>query len=385
MKEDYYEILGVERTASEDEIKKAFRKLAIKYHPDKNPGDKSAEEKFKKVAEAYDVLRDPEKRQRYDQFGHAGVSGAGGGGFNASEMDLNDLFTHFGSIFEGMGFGSFGGYGGGGRSRQRRYRGGDLRLKVRLTLQEMASGTTKKFKVKKDVACPHCHGSGSEAGLQPETCPTCHGSGYVVQAHQSFFGMVQQQSPCPQCHGEGTIITHPCSHCHGDGIVKGEEVVEVNIPAGVDGNMVLNVNGKGNAAKHGGVPGNIEVIIEAIPSEDFIRDGQDLIYNLLLTVPQATLGCEIEIPTIDARARIKIKPGTQPGTTLRLRGKGLPAVQGYGYGNGDIVVNVSVYIPESPSSAVKDAMKNVENDGSVTPSPSAKERIFRAFRNYFGS
>ncbi len=382
MKEDYYEILGVERTASDEEIKTAIPKLAIKFHPDKNPGDKDAEEKFKKVAEAYDVLRDPEKRKRYDQFGHAGVSGAGGGGFNASEMDINDLFSHFGSIFEGM---DFGGFGGGGRSSQRKYRGGDLRLKVRLTLQEMATGTTKKFKVKKDVTCSHCHGTGSEAGHQPETCPTCHGSGYVVRAHQSFFGMVQQQSPCPQCHGEGTIITHPCSHCHGDGVVKGEEVVEVNIPAGVDNNMVLNVNGKGNAAKHGGVPGNIEVVIEAIPSEDFIRDGQDLIYNLLLTVPQATLGCEVEIPTIDARARIKIKPGTQPGTTLRLRGKGLPAVSGYGYGTGDIVVNVSVYIPEYPSNAAKSALQSIESDTSVEPTPSAKERIFRAFRNYFGS
>lgn len=383
MKEDYYEILGVERTATADEIKKAFRQMALKYHPDRNPGDKDAEEKFKKVAEAYDVLRDPEKRQRYDQFGHAGVGG-GTGGFNASEMDINDIFSHFGDIFEGMGFGGFSGFGRGGHS-QRRYKGGDLRLKVRLTLQEMASGTKKKFKVKKDVTCPECHGTGCESGHQPETCPTCHGSGYVVQARQSFFGMVQSQSPCPHCHGEGTIITHPCSHCHGEGTVKGEEVVEVSIPAGVDGNMVLNVQGKGNAAKHGGVPGNIEVHIEAIKSEDFIRDGQDLIYNLLLTVSQATLGCDVEIPTIDGRARIKIKPGTQPGTTLRLRGKGMPAVNGYGYGTGDIVVNVSVYIPESPSSQVRNALSDVAADKTIEPTPNAKERIFKSFRNYFGS
>ncbi|MBR1593634.1 MAG: molecular chaperone DnaJ [Alloprevotella sp.] len=382
MKEDYYEILGVQRTATADEIKKAFRQLALKYHPDRNPGDKEAEEKFKKVAEAYDVLRDPEKRQRYDQFGHAGVNGAGGG-FNASEMDINDIFSHFGDIFEGMGFGGFSGFSRGARTR--RYKGGDLRLKVRLTLQEMAAGTKKKFKVKKDVNCPECHGTGCEGGHQPETCPTCHGTGYVVQARQSFFGMVQSQSPCPHCHGEGTVITHPCSHCHGDGVVKGEEVVEVTIPAGVDGNMVLNVPGKGNAAKHGGVPGDIEVHIEAIPSEDFIRDGQDLIYNLLLSVPQATLGCDVEIPTIDGRVRIKIKPGTQPGTTLRLRGKGMPAVSGYGYGTGDIVVNVSVYIPEAPSAGVRQNLSSVASDKSFEPTPGAKERIFKSFRNYFGS
>ena len=312
----------VERTASADEIKRAYKKVAIKYHPDRNPGNKEAEEKFKQAAEAYDVLRDPDKRARYDQFGAEGVNGAGGfGGFGGAQgMDINDIFSAFGDIFGGHGFGGFGGGFGGGRSAQpRQYKGADMRMKVRLTLEEIATGVTKKYKMKKDITCTECGGSGCESGSKPETCSTCHGQGYVMRTQRSMFGMVQTQDVCPDCHGEGTIIKHKCKHCQGTGIVKGEEVVEVSIPAGVGEGMVVNIPRKGNAAMHNGVPGDIQVIIEEAPHPDFIRDETDLIYNLLLSVPQATLGDTIEIPTLTGKARIKIEPGTQPGTALRTK------------------------------------------------------------------
>ena len=348
-KRDYYEVLGVDKNASEEDIKKAYRKIAIKYHPDRNPGSKEAEEKFKEAAEAYDVLHDPQKRQQYDQFGFdAGKMGGFGGGFSG-DFSMDDIFSMFGDVFGGRGgFSGFGGFGGSQRQNTRQHRGSDLRLKVKLTLQEIATGTTKKFKVRKDIACPHCHGTGAEGNSGSETCPTCHGQGYVIRTSQSLFGMMQSQSVCPTCHGEGKVIKNKCSHCHGDGVVKGEEVVEINIPAGVAGGMVVNVPGKGNAGKHNGVNGNIQVLIEEEPNDTFVRDGQDVIYNLLLDFPTAALGGQVDIPTIDSqKVRIKIEPGTQPGKTLRLRGKGLPAVQGYGRGMGDLIVNISVYVPKT--------------------------------------
>ena len=379
---DYYKILGVERTATADEIKRAYKKVAIKYHPDRNPGDKEAEEKFKQAAQAYDVLRDPDKRARYDQFGAAGVDGAAGGfgGFGAGGMDLNDIFRNFGDIFGGA-FGGFGGFGGG--RGQRQYRGSDMRMKVRLTLEEISTGVTKKFKVRKDITCNECHGTGCVSGHSPETCPTCHGQGYVIQSRRSFLGMMQTQEVCPNCHGEGTVIKHTCSHCHGEGVTSGEEIVEIKIPAGVAEGMVVNVPGKGNAAKHGGVPGDIQVLIQEEPHKDFIRDATDLIYNLLLTVSQAALGDTIDIPTLTGKARIKIEPGTQPGTALRLRGKGLPAVQGYGVGTGDIVVNISVYIPEHLTKEERKAFEALRENDHMQPNDSIKDKIFRAFRNYF--
>lgn len=383
----YYDILGVNKDASADEIKKAYKKMAIKYHPDRNPGDKEAEEKFKEAAEAYNVLSDADKRARYDQFGKEGVNGAGGfggGGFGGGfgDFDINDILN---SVF-GAGF-NFGGFGGGGArgGGQPRYRGGDLRLKVRLTLEEVANGCTKKFKVKKHVVCPDCGGSGSESGHQPETCPDCHGTGYTVKTVRSIFGMMQQQVACPRCGGEGKIISHKCPKCHGEGTVHGEEVVEVQIPAGIQEGMVLNVPGKGHAAKRGGVPGDIQVLIEEEQHPDFIRDENDLIYNLLLTVSQAALGDTIEIPTIDGKARVNIKPGTQPGTRMRLRGKGLPSVNssGYSYGRGDIVINISVYIPENLSRDEKQAFESMKDSPNLQAKKSIKDKIFQSFRSYF--
>ncbi|MBR1387567.1 MAG: molecular chaperone DnaJ [Alloprevotella sp.] len=386
MEEDYYKILGIEKNATADEIKKAYRRTAIKYHPDKNPGDKVAEEKFKQAAEAYAVLSDPDKRSRYDQFGKAGLEGGPGGfnGFSGEGVDINDILRQFGDIFGfGGGFDFGGGFNQQRSSGKAQYRGSDLRVKAKLTLQEISSGVKKKYKINKDVTCSHCHGSGCAEGHQPETCSTCHGSGYVTHTRQSFFGISRVQEACPTCHGEGSIISHPCSHCHGNGIVKGEEIVEVEIPAGVAEGMIINVTGKGNAGKHNGIPGDIHVIIEEVEDKNFVRDGQDLIYNLLLTISQAALGENVEIPLVSGKARINIKPGTQPGTTLRLRGKGLPAVKGYGYGIGDMIVNVSVYIPETLNSEEKIFFESHKDSSHFSPSESIKTKIFKAFKNYF--
>ena len=379
---DYYQILGVERTASEDEIKRAYKKMAIKYHPDRNPGDKEAEEKFKQAAEAYDVLRDPEKRSRYDQFGKAGINGGTGGfgGFNGQGMNMDDIFSMFGDIFGGRhGFGGF----NSAENQTRQYRGSDLRLKVKVNLNDVMNGVTKKFKVRKDIICDECKGSGCEKGTSPETCSTCNGRGYVIRTQRSIFGMMQTQQPCPTCNGEGTIIKHKCHKCHGEGVVSGEEIIEAKIPAGVADGMMVNVPGKGNAAKHNGIPGDIQILIEEEPSKIFIRDENDLIYNLLLTVPQAVLGDDIEIPTVDGKVKIKIAPGTQPGKVLRLRGKGIPAIQGYGYGKGDLVINISVYIPEKINDKERKLFEEIRNSENVKSNESVKKTIFEKFRSYF--
>lgn len=386
-KRDYYEVLGVGKNATEDEIKKAYRKLAIKYHPDRNPDDAKAEEKFKEAAEAYDVLHDPQKRQAYDQFGFDGPAGAGGfGGFGGGGgFSMDDIFSMFGDVFGGRGggFGGFGGFGG-GRRQTTHHRGSDLRLKVRLTLQEVATGVTKKFKVRKDIECSHCHGSGAEAGSGTETCPNCHGSGVEIRRQQSIFGEVQTQTTCHVCNGEGSIIKNKCHECGGTGVVKGEEVVEIKIPAGVAEGMVVNVPGKGNAGQHNGIPGDIQVLIEEEPNDTFVRDGNNVIYNLLLDFPTATLGGSVDIPTIDGKSvRIKIEPGTQPGKTLRLRGKGLPEVQGYGYGMGDLVVNISVYVPKTLSKSEKEIIESLKDSDNFKGDVATKRTIFQKFKNYF--
>lgn len=384
-KRDYYEVLGVDKSASADEIKKAYRKKAIQYHPDKNPGDKEAEEKFKEAAEAYEVLSNPDKRARYDQYGFAGVDGAAGGGgfggFGAGGMSMDDIFSMFGDIFGGRG-----GFGGGSaQPRQRRYRGSDLRVKVKLSLKEISTGVEKKFKLKKYVQCSHCHGTGAEGTGGVETCPTCRGTGSVTRTQQSIFGIMQTQSVCPQCGGEGKIIKNKCKECDGEGIVYGEEIVTVKIPAGVAEGMQVTINGKGNAGKHNGVPGDLLVFIEEEKHPELIRDESDLIYNLLLSVPTAALGGTVEIPTIDGKAKIKIEPGTQPGKVLRLRGKGLPTINSYGYntGTGDLLVNVSVYIPEKLNKEERQALEKWQESESFKPNMTLKEKIFKKFRSLF--
>lgn len=393
-KRDYYEVLGVDKSASEAEIKKAYRKKAIQYHPDKNPGDKQAEEKFKEAAEAYDVLSNADKRARYDQFGHAGMSGAagnggpfGGGGFGGQGMSMDDIFSMFGDIFGGHGggggFGGFGGFGGGGRqsSQPRKFRGSDLRVKVKLTLEEIANGVEKKFKLKKYIPCSHCNGSGAEGNGGSETCPTCHGSGSVIRNQQTILGTMQTQSACPTCGGEGKVIKNKCKHCSGEGVVWGEEVVTVKIPAGVAEGMQLSMNGKGNAGKHNGINGDLLIVIEEKPHNELVRDGNDLIYNLLLSFPTAALGGAVEIPTVNSKVKVKIEAGTQPGKVLRLRGKGLPSVNGYG--TGDLLVNVSIYVPEAMSKVEKSTIEKLEDSDNFKPNTSVKEKIFRKFKNFF--
>lgn len=385
-KRDYYEVLGIDKNASEDEIKKAYRKLAIKYHPDRNPDSKEAEEKFKEAAEAYDVLHDPQKRQQYDQFGFNAPGAGGFGGFGETGgFSMDDIFSMFGDVFGGHGgFGGFSGFGGEGSRQRPQYRGSDLRLKVKLSLQEIATGVTKKFKVKKDVTCTHCDGSGAENGSKSETCPTCHGSGVVVKTVRTMLGMMQTQTECPTCHGEGSVIKDKCHQCHGTGVVKGEEIVEIKIPAGVAEGMVVNVPGKGNAGQRNGISGNIQVYIEEEENDTFIRDGQDIVYNLLLDFPTAALGGDVEIPTLEGtRVRIKIDAGTQPGKTLRLRGKGLPAVQGYGSGKGDLVVHISVFVPKTLNREEKNMLESLRNNDNFKGDNVTKRSIFKKFRNYF--
>lgn len=384
-KRDYYEVLEVPKTASAEEIKKAYRKKAIQYHPDKNPGDKEAEEKFKEAAEAYEVLSDPQKRQRYDQFGFAGMGGAGG--FSGGGMSMEDIFSHFGDIFEGAGFdlGDIGEMFMGGRSSSRGprvRRGSDMRVKVRLTLEEIASGCEKKIKVRKLVQCKDCHGTGSADG-RTETCPTCKGTGRVIRQQRGIFGMMQVQSDCDTCSGEGTIIKNKCPKCGGQGVVRDEEIISITIPAGVMGGMQLTVPGKGNAAPHGGVSGDLLVLIEEEEHKDFIRQESDLIYNLLLDMPTAVLGGQVQIPTLTGDVKITITPGTQPGKVLRMRGKGLPRIDQYGrsYGTGDLLINVGVYIPEKLNKDERKLIEQLQSSPNIAPGSADKKNFFR---NLFG-
>lgn len=379
-KRDYYEVLGVAKGASADEIKKAYRKMAIKYHPDKNPGDKEAEEKFKEAAEAYDVLSDQTKRQKYDQFGHAAFEngGGGGGGFYGGGMSMDDIFSQFGDIF-----GSFGGFGGFGGSRggSRQNRGTNLRVRVTLSLAEVASGVTKKLKVKKAVTCSHCNGTGAKDASSVKTCTTCKGSGVVTRVVSSLFGQMQTQSACPSCGGNGKTITDKCTYCHGEGIVMEETVEEVRIPAGVEDGMQLTVRGAGNAAKNGGIAGDLLVVIQETPDKELVRDGSNLIYHLLLSVPDMILGAPIEVPTVDSKVRVTIDPGTQPGKVLRLKGKGLPEVNSSQ--RGDLLVRVDVYIPTELSKDEKKAVESLKGSANFSPSSTEKDSFFKRMKNLF--
>ena len=389
-KRDYYEVLGVSKTATADEIKKAYRKLAIKYHPDKNPDDKAAEEKFKEAAEAYEVLSNDEKRQKYDQFGHSmgsqGFEGFGGG-FSGGGMSMEDIFAQFGDIFGGHFGGGFGGFGGatGSRSSRRRQkpqrRGSDLRITVKLTLKEIMSGVDKTLKIPTWVKCDHCNGTGAKDGTAFTTCPTCHGSGTVSQVVQVIFGPQEAVGVCPQCEGDGKIISEPCSYCNGEGIQKKDELVSFHIPAGVTDGMTLTIRGKGNAPRRGGVNGDLLVVIQEIKDAELIRDGNDVIYNLMLDVPTAALGGAVEVPTITGRARLNIPAGTQPGKVLRLRGKGLPEYNRSTVG--DELINIMVYIPETLTDKEKETFESMREKPNMKPSESTKQRLFSKLKHIF--
>ena len=378
-KRDYYEILGVSKNATKDEIKKAYRKQALKFHPDKNPGDKSAEEKFKEAAEAYEVLSNEEKKARYDRYGHSGL-GNSGNGFSGQGMTMEDIFSSFGDIF-GDAFGGFGGFSSGRRSRGVN-KGSNLRVKVKLNLQEIASGTEKKLKVRKYVPCNTCKGTGAADSSSYSDCSTCRGTGHVTRITNTLLGQMQTTSVCPSCGGEGKIITKKCTSCYGEGIVEKEEVIKINIPAGVGKGMQMTVSGKGNSPRRGGVDGDLLVVIDEEEHDELIREGNDLIYNLFVSVPDAITGTNVEVPTVDGQVKIKIEPGTQPGKILRLRGKGLPEVNGYG--RGDLLVNVNVWIPKNLTREELKIIEKFRDSESFTPNPDKDDKgFFERMRNYF--
>ncbi|MDR1720010.1 MAG: molecular chaperone DnaJ [Dysgonamonadaceae bacterium] len=377
-KRDYYEILEVAKSASQEEIKKAYRKKAIQYHPDKNPGNKEAEEKFKEAAEAYEVLSNEEKRKRYDQFGHAGVGNGASEGWGGGGMSMDDIFAQFGDIFGGH-FSGFGRWSSGGFSQKTVNRGSDLRVKVKLTLKEIATGIEKKIKVKKYVACKHCKGTGADGENAFTTCSACKGSGHITRVSNTILGQMQTTSVCQNCGGDGKIITKKCPECNGEGIVKDDDVITINIPSGVAEGMQLSLSGKGNAARRGGINGDLLVVIEEEPHPELIRDENDLIYNLLLSFPVAAIGGQVEVPTLDGKAKIKIEPGTQPGKILRLRNKGLPSVNRYG--TGDLLVNISVYIPKELTKEQKKVLEEMDASSNFQPSKEVKDNLFNYYRN----
>ncbi|MDB5206913.1 MAG: dnaJ [Flavisolibacter sp.] len=375
-KRDYYEILGVSKGSAADEIKKSYRKVAMQYHPDRNPGDKSAEEKFKEAAEAYEVLSDQDKRAQYDRYGHAGVSGNGRGGGHSQNME--DIFSQFGDVFGEDVFGSF--FGGGGRSRgggqraARGIRGSNLRIKLKLTYEEIAKGATKNIKVKKHVPCTVCTGSGAKDKGSVQTCGTCGGSGQVRKVTNTFLGQMQTVTTCSTCGGEGTTITAKCNNCKGEGRVYGEETVNIDIPAGVQEGMQLNISGRGNAGERGGSPGDLIILIEEEAHKELQREGLNVVFELHITFPDAVFGTQLEVPTIDGRAKIKIPPGTQSGKIFRLKGKGFPAVNSYE--KGDQLVHVNIWTPQNVSPEEKMILEKLNHSPNFKPNPDKNEKSF---------
>ncbi len=377
MKRDYYEILGVSKGASADEIKKAYRKVAMQFHPDRNPGDKAAEDKFKEAAEAYEILSDADKKAKYDRFGHQAFGpGTGGGGRGASNME--DIFSQFGDIFGDDAFGSF--FGGGGRGRgssggrPQGQRGSNLRIKMKLTLEEIATGVTKNVKVKKNVTCTTCSGSGAKDKNSVTTCNTCHGSGQVKRVTNTFLGQMQTVTACPTCHGQGQTITAKCTACRGEGRVYGEETISIDIPAGVSEGMQLSMGGKGNAGERGGPNGDLIIQIEEESHQELHRDGLNVAYDLYISFPDAAFGTSVEVPTIDGRAKIKIPAGTQSGKIFRLKGKGFPEVQGYG--RGDQLVYVNIWTPQDLNSEEKAMLEKLNSSSNFKPKPDKNNKSF---------
>lgn len=385
-KRDFYDILGVTKNATAEEIKKAYRKLAIKYHPDKNPNDKSAEDKFKEAAEAYEVLSNPEKKQRYDQYGHAGVGGAAGGGYGGGGMNMEDIFSQFGDIFGGGGGSPFDSFFGGSQSRggggRRVAKGSNLRIKVKLTLEEIANGAEKKIKVNKQIACKTCDGSGAKDKNAVSTCKTCGGSGAVRRVTNTILGQMQTTATCPTCHGNGQQITAKCGACHGEGTVRGEETITINIPAGVSEGMQLSMAGKGNAAPNGGVPGDLIILIEELAHDTLKREGNNIVYDLHVSIVDAALGYSAEVPTIDGKAKIKIEAGTQSGKLLRLKGKGIPEVNSYH--RGDQIIHVNIWTPKVLNAEEREMLEKLRESPNFKPQPGKNDKsFFDKMKEYF--
>lgn len=386
-KRDYYEILGVEKNAPEADIKKAYRKMAMKYHPDRNKGDADAEKKFKEAAEAYEVLKDPQKRAQYDQFGHAGVNGGyGGGGVNFDNMGFEDIFSRFSDIFGGGMFGEdiFGGGRGRGRRREPGQPGSDMKIRMPLTLEEIAFGVEKKLKIKKQIRCNVCHGTGAETDADFETCGTCNGMGEVRQVTRTILGQMVNVQVCPTCQGDGRIIKNKCKKCSGEGRVKGEETVKINIPSGVSNGNYITLRGQGNAGRRGGSAGDLIVLIEEKEHEFFDRDGNNIYHNLTLSIPDAVLGTEVEVPTLKGKAKLRIEPGTQPGKMLRMRGRGIRGLNNSG--EGDQYVRINVYMPTELSEKEEEAMKAFRKSDNFDASKmkETEKSFFSRMRDVFG-
>lgn len=375
-KRDFYEILGVSKSASADEIKKAYRKVAMQFHPDRNPGDKSSEDKFKEAAEAYEILSDQDKRSQYDRFGHQafGAGRGGGGGFGG--MNTEDIFSQFGDIFGDDMFGNFFG-GGGGRSRGGRnkgVRGSNLRIKLKVNFEEIAKGTTKTVKVKKYIVCGTCSGSGAKDKNSTQTCGTCGGNGQVKRVQNTFLGQMQTVTTCPTCNGEGSTITNKCTACKGEGRVYGEETVTLDIPPGVQDGMQLSMSGKGNIGERGGASGDLIILIEEEAHEHLQREGLNVAFDLYISFPDAVFGTQIEVPTIDGRAKIKVPPGTQSGKIFRLKGKGFPGINSYE--KGDQLIHVNVWTPQHVSSEEKNILEKMQDSNNFQPHPDKNDKSF---------